>query len=250
VPKDKRHPRGALARSNGGDPENRSGKTADTIINHDPHYNPPKEPLNIIHQDDHILVLSKPAGLLSVPGRHPDNKDSLQSRVIEEFPTALLVHRLDMATSGLMIMALNKPAQSHLSRQFQQRKTQKTYIAKVWGHVEGDSGTIDLPIRCDWPNRPLQMVCYEHGKPSQTQWEVIERAAAHTTLKLSPITGRTHQLRIHLKSIGHPILGDEFYAQGEAFTASERLCLHAERLVVEHPVEGGQVEFIHPANIE
>ena len=218
-------------------------KTLTPIINHDPNYNPPKGPLNIIHQDDDILVLSKPAGLLSVPGRHPDNKDSLQSRVIEEFAGALLVHRLDMATSGLMIMALNKPAQSHLSRQFQQRKVQKTYIAKIWGDIEGDSGTIDLPIRCDWPNRPLQMVCYEQGKPSQTNWEVLERAGNQTTLKLTPITGRTHQLRIHLKSIGHPILGDEFYAEGAAFEASERLCLHAERLVVAHPVDGREMEF-------
>ena len=212
--------------------------------NHDPQYSPPIEPLNIIDQDDDILVLSKPAGLLSVPGRHPDHQDSLQNRVLQKFPSALLVHRLDMATSGLMIMALNKPAQSHLSRQFQQRKVQKTYKAKVWGRVQGDSGTIDLPIRCDWPNRPLQMVCYEHGKPSQTDWQVLERGDNWSLIKLKPITGRTHQLRIHMCELGHPILGDEFYAEGEALEASDRLCLHAERLSVEHPVHKRLEEFL------
>ena len=138
------------------------------------HYAPPLDPyLTILYQDEDILVLDKPAELLTVPGKALEHRDSLQIRVQRVFPTATIVHRLDMATSGILIMALNKPAHVNLSRQFENRLTSKTYFARVFGHVERDSGKIDLPLICDWPNRPKQMVDHEHGKPSQTHWQVI-----------------------------------------------------------------------------
>ena len=206
-------------------------------------YNPPQEPLNIIHRDEHLLVLSKPSGLLSVPGKGEEVQDSLELRAKTEFSEALLVHRLDMDTSGIFIMAMNKDAQRNLGLQFERRKTTKTYIARVHGSPKENSGLIDLPLRCDWPNRPLQMVCYEHGKPSQTEWKVLERGEGSALVELNPITGRSHQLRVHMLELGHPILGDCFYAPEEVFTAAPRLLLHAQSLEIHHPDGGERVRF-------
>lgn len=206
-------------------------------------YNPPQDPLNILHKDDHVIVLSKPSGLLSVPGKGEEVQDSLENRVKDEFPEALLVHRLDMDTSGVLIMALNKDVQRNLGLQFERRKVKKTYIARVAGSPEEDSGLIDLPLRCDWPNRPLQMVCYEHGKPSQTEWKVLERDGETSLIELNPITGRSHQLRVHMAEIGHPILGDCFYAPDDIYAAAPRLLLHAQKLQIHHPDGGDVIHF-------
>jgi tRNA pseudouridine32 synthase/23S rRNA pseudouridine746 synthase len=203
-------------------------------------YNPPCDPLKILHKDERLLVLSKPSGLLSVPGKAEHLTDCLRERAIAEYPDALLVHRLDMDTSGIFLMARDKKAQGHLGKQFEGRHVKKTYIADIWGSPKDDSGLIDLPIRCDWDNRPLQMICFEHGRPAQTKWKVMERFENHTRVKLEPLTGRSHQLRVHMLELekekgGHPILGDSFYAHDEAFNAAPRLHLHASALTFYHP---------------
>lgn len=207
-------------------------------------YNPPEKPfLDIIYQDDDILLLNKPAGLLSVPGRDPKHRDSLQIRAQQKFPNARTVHRLDMDTSGLIIMANNKSAHRHLSMAFQDRKVEKIYIARVYGTPAENEGLIDLPLICDWPNRPKQIVDFEVGKPSQTRWQVLKRGKRETLLLLKPITGRSHQLRVHLQNIDHPILGDRFYAHEKALNMSERLCLHAKSLTITHPVTLTKMTF-------
>ncbi|MCF6272225.1 MAG: pseudouridine synthase [Rhodobacteraceae bacterium] len=208
-------------------------------------YAPPDGPLNILHQDADLLVLDKPSGLLSVPGKAAEHADCLEARAKAEFPDALLVHRLDMDTSGVMVFALNKAAQRHLGLQFERRHTDKTYEALVWGQPE-DQGEVDLPLIVDWPNRPLQKVCFEQGKAAHTRWQVLERKPDHARLKLLPTTGRSHQLRVHMLMIGHAILGDRFYATGEALSAAPRLCLHAQRLEVYHPSGGRRVAFQAP----
>ena len=209
-------------------------------------YGPPQAPLEIIHKDEHLLVLNKPSGLLSVPGKGPEVQDSLELRAKADFPEALLVHRLDMDTSGVFVMALNKETQRNLGLQFERRKTAKTYIARVHGSPEDNEGLIDLPLRCDWPNRPLQMVCYEHGREAQTGWKVLERGEDSTLVELNPITGRSHQLRVHMLELGHPILGDCFYAPEEVFQAAPRLLLHAQSLEIHHPDGGDRVRFEAP----
>lgn len=203
-------------------------------------YEPPADTgLEIIHQDDEIVVVSKPAGLLSVNGRNPtpDNKlgDSLDTRVQAEFEGARIVHRLDMMTSGIMVMGRNADAHRHLSIQFEKRKVEKAYIAVVWGDVDGDSGRVDLPIRCDWERRPRQIVDHELGKSAQTDWQVLQRCGDTTRLVLKPLTGRTHQLRVHMQQMGYPIVGDDFYAHEDAFNAADRLQLHAQDLGFFHP---------------
>ena len=160
-------------------------------------YTPPLEPyLSILYQDNDIVVLDKPNGLLSVPGKAKEHADSLQTRVQRVFPTATVVHRLDMATSGLMVMAMNKAAHRHLSRQFELRQTQKTYQALIFGSPASNSGEIDLPLICDWPNRPKQMVDMQLGKKALTRWQLIERGEHSCRVELSPVTGRSHQLRV------------------------------------------------------
>ncbi|AJJ09831.1 pseudouridine synthase, RluA family protein [Yersinia rohdei] len=208
-------------------------------------YNPPRTPwLNILYQDEHIMVVNKPSGLLSVPGRAPENKDSIMTRILADFPTAESVHRLDMATSGVMVVALTKAAERELKRQFREREPKKSYVARVWGHLAQDEGLIDLPLICDWPNRPKQKVCYETGKSSQTEYQVLSRDAdGSTRVQLSPITGRSHQLRVHMLSIGHPILGDGFYAPPEAKAMASRLQLHAQELYITHPELGTALHF-------
>ncbi|MEY4474697.1 MAG: bifunctional tRNA pseudouridine(32) synthase/23S rRNA pseudouridine(746) synthase RluA [Pseudomonadota bacterium] len=200
-------------------------------------YNPPHDPwLLILYQDEHIVVVNKPSGLLSVPGRAPENKDSVMTRIQVDYPAAQSVHRLDMATSGVIVVALTKAAERELKRQFREREPKKSYIARVWGHLVQDQGLIDLPLICDWPNRPKQKVCYETGKSAQTEYQVLSRDADGTTrVKLSPITGRSHQLRVHMLAMGHPILGDGFYAHPEAKAMASRLQLHAQELCITHP---------------
>ena len=214
-------------------------------------YQPPTDPyLDIVYRDDVVIVLNKPSGLLSVPGKAPEHKDSLQKRVATVLPTATVVHRLDMATSGLMVMALNKDAHRHLSRQFQDRLTEKTYVARVWGQVEADEGSVDLPLICDWPNRPKQMVDHNIGKPALTHWQVIERHEKDTLMLLKPITGRSHQLRVHMLSLGHPILGDRLYAHPEALEAAPRLQLHARELIFSHPQSEQSLSFYQAADFD
>ncbi|MCF6200022.1 MAG: pseudouridine synthase [Hyphomicrobiaceae bacterium] len=210
-------------------------------------YTPPREPfLDIIHRDDEVLLLNKPSGLLSVPGKSEAHKDCLELRAKSRFPSAKPVHRLDMDTSGLLLMGLREAAHRYLSIGFERRLVQKTYIALVYGHVGDDEGLVDQPLICDWPNRPRQMICPERGKASQTKWQVRGFEGEHTRLELTPLTGRSHQLRVHMASIGHPILGDKIYAHDKAKVAAPRLCLHAETLSFRHPKEGGRVEFAAP----
>jgi tRNA pseudouridine32 synthase/23S rRNA pseudouridine746 synthase len=220
-------------------------------------YNPPMNPyLEIIFQDEDILVLNKASGLLSVPGRLPEHQDCLQNRVQRVLPTATIVHRLDMATSGIIIMALNKPSHVFISRQFEQRKTQKSYIARVFGHIKEQQGSVDLPLICDWPNRPKQKVDHENGKQSLTHYQVLsyDKLSSESThpenestlVELTPITGRSHQLRVHMLALGHPILGDRLYAHEQALTVSPRLQLHARNLSLAHPVTGEVLSFVAP----
>lgn len=210
-------------------------------------YTPPTNPyLQIISQDDDILVLNKPSGLLSVPGKAKEHADSLQTRVQRVFPCATVVHRLDMATSGLMVMALNKPAHRHISKQFELRETCKTYQAIVFGKVQQDAGEINLPLICDWPNRPKQMVDHERGKKALTHWQVLERNNHSTRVELKPVTGRSHQLRVHMLSMQHPIIGDRLYAHEEALSMASRLNLHAMRLSFRHPSSEQLLHFESP----
>ncbi len=210
-------------------------------------YNPPKEPvLPIVYRDQDIVVFDKPSGLLSVRGKLPEHQDSIESRAQRVWPKIGVVHRLDMATSGLMVWALNKPAHSSLARQFQERQTSKQYIARVYGQIEADEGLIELPLICDWPNRPKQMVDFNRGKKSTTYWQVLNRDTDSTRVLLHPITGRSHQLRVHMLSIGHPILGDRLYAHKKALALAPRLQLHAENLVFSHPVSGEKMAFVAP----
>jgi len=212
-------------------------------------YQPPMSPyLDIIYQDNDIVVLNKSSGLLSVPGRLPEHQDCLQNRVQRVLPTATIVHRLDMATSGLLIMALNKAAHVAISRQFEQRQTKKSYIARVFGHVKEQQGSVDLPLICDWPNRPKQKVDHENGKKSLTHYKVLKLEGSKTEelsslVELTPITGRSHQLRVHMLALGHPILGDRLYAHEQALTVSPRLQLHAQMLTISHPTTNEVMEF-------
>ncbi|MCP5277699.1 MAG: RluA family pseudouridine synthase [Thiobacillus sp.] len=234
----------------------------------------------LIHADAHILVLNKPSGLLSVPGRGPDKQDCLSARVQAEYPDALIVHRLDMDTSGLLIMARGPEMQRQLSMAFAARRVHKRYIAVVAGSLAAPAtpdgwGLIDLPIQIDWPNRPRRVIDPAQGKPSQTRWRVLpdghsgEDPVGHkgrnpehcthwtpasaevtalptTRLELDPLTGRSHQLRVHLQALGHPILGDPLYAPPAVLSAAGRLLLHASHLAITHPVTGADLHFESP----
>jgi len=205
-------------------------------------YDPPQDPLVILHQDHEILIVDKPAGLLSVPGKGEHLADCLMSRIEAAFPTALLVHRLDRDTSGVMVFALTPHAQRHLGLQFEKRYTKKTYVARVWGEMTTKTGTIDLPLIVDWPNRPLQHVDHVNGKPALTDYRVVRTGGGESRVRLYPKTGRSHQLRVHMKEIGHPILGDPFYATGPA-RDYPRMMLHSETLQFRHPDGGAGVRF-------
>lgn len=200
-------------------------------------YNPPQDPLQILYEDAEILGIDKPSGLLSVPGKGEHLADCLLARVQAVFPHALLVHRLDRDTSGVMVFALSPHAQRHLGLQFEKRHLKKSYVARVWGRMAEDAGQVDLPLRVDWPNRPLQHVDHENGKQAITDWKVMRRGEAETRVRLYPQTGRSHQLRVHMLTLGHPILGDPFYAKDEAL-AFPRLMLHAEELKLRSPADG------------
>jgi tRNA pseudouridine32 synthase / 23S rRNA pseudouridine746 synthase len=208
-------------------------------------YTPPATPLVVLYSDDHIVVADKPSGLLSVPGRGEDRADCLINRLREVFPDILLVHRLDLDTSGVMIFGRTKAAQGFLGQQFEKRLTKKIYLARVWGEVAQDSGRVDLPLIVDWPNRPRQHVNFETGKPSMTDWRVLKRGGGETRMKLTPLTGRSHQLRVHMAEIGHVILGDPLYASGPAANF-DRLMLHADSLKIRHPESGAAMLFSAP----
>jgi tRNA pseudouridine32 synthase/23S rRNA pseudouridine746 synthase len=202
--------------------------------------------LELAHVDAHCIVAVKPSGLLSVPGRGSDGHDCLSERVRGRYADALVVHRLDMATSGLMLFARGSAAQRTLSRAFAQRDVHKTYVAVVDGRVAHDAGTIDLPLGADWPQRPRQKVDPEHGKPSLSRYRVLERGPRDETtrLELEPVTGRAHQLRVHLLALGHPILGDALYAPPAVQARSARLLLHASALGFNHPASGQRVQML------
>jgi len=210
-------------------------------------YIPPTEPwIDIIYEDEHILAANKPSGLLSVPGKRAEHYDSLWSRLAIKYPEIQVVHRLDMDTSGLMLFAKNKIAESALKKQFQYRLTHKLYYARVWGFPKPETGEIDRPLIGDWPNRPRQKVCAETGKPSITHYRVMKKEAHTTLVQLLPVTGRSHQLRVHMMSIGHPIVGDEFYAHDEARSYSSGLELHAAELSFYHPKSEQLCSFFTP----
>lgn len=194
--------------------------------------------------DDALLVAEKPAGLLSVPGRLPENQDCLVSRLQARHADVLTVHRLDQVTSGLMLYARGREVQAALSTQFEQRRVGKRYEAVVEGMIEDDGGEIALPLVCDWPNRPKQKVDHAHGKPALTRWRVLARdaAARRTRVELEPVTGRSHQLRLHMASLGHPIVGDVLYGAAPA----PRVHLHACRLAFVHPLTGEAMAFVSP----
>ncbi len=210
-------------------------------------YAPPAEPfLSVIARGQDWLAIDKPSGLLSVPGKAAELSDCAEARAREAAPGALIVHRLDMDTSGVLLLALNPPAHRNLSMQFARRHVSKSYVARVAGEVAEEAGEIDLPLACDWPNRPLQEVNHARGRPALTRWRVLAREPGATRLLLEPETGRSHQLRVHLREIGHPILGDRFYAEGEALAAAERLQLHAWRLAFRDPADGAHVAVEAP----
>ena len=208
-------------------------------------YTPPDVPLDILHQDSALLIVNKPAGLLSVPGKDPGKEDCLIDRLRRVFPEVLLVHRLDCDTSGVMVFALTKAAQGNLGQQFEKRLTKKVYVARLWGQLTPKEGRVDLPLCVDWPNRPRQHVNHEQGKPAVTDWRVQRHDGKTTRVRLMPLTGRSHQLRVHMLSLGHPILGDPIYASGEAL-AYPRMMLHAESLRLRHPETGKSQSFGAP----
>ncbi|MBW8880222.1 MAG: RNA pseudouridine synthase [Asticcacaulis sp.] len=193
-----------------------------------------------------MVVADKPSGLLSVPGRGPDKQDCLIARVQADFPDALTVHRLDMATSGLIVLGRGTEAQRRLSIAFSQRDVAKRYVAIVAGRVDADAGEVDLPLITDWPNRPKQMIDHAIGKPSLTRYRVVTREEDRTRVELEPVTGRSHQLRVHMMALGHPIVGDALYAPPDIVAMSGRLLLHASDLTIPHPGTGERMTFSRP----
>lgn len=209
-----------------------------------PYSPPPLTALEVLYEDDWCIAVNKPSGLLSVPGRGPNKQDCVHSRLLKQAPNARVVHRLDMGTSGILLFAQHYEAQKRLSQHFADRKVSKKYIAIVSGHVETLSGTIDAPMCGDWENRPRQMICESRGKASKTLFQVAERNSSQTRIALTPVTGRTHQLRLHMQHIGHPILGDELYATEADIQAASRLLLHASELEFPHP-DTQEIVHIH-----
>lgn len=239
-------------------------------------YEPPTSPyLSFIFRDEHIAVMHKPHGLLSVPGKAVEHRDSLHYRLTRVLPSATVVHRLDMATSGIIVLALNKHAHRNISKQFELRQIKKKYVALIHGVPIEKQGSIELPLRCDWPNRPKQMVDHENGKHALTHYQVVDhkvidhKVVAHkmsdsakvshtpegetrqySLVELFPVTGRSHQLRVHMQAIGHPILGDRLYAQGDALHSASRLCLHATYISFTHPDSGKQITFNNELSLD
>lgn len=196
--------------------------------------------LALAYIDDHLIVADKPCGMLSVPGRAPENQDCVVTRLQALYPDALTVHRLDMVTSGLLLHGRGKEVQVALSKLFESRQVHKRYVALVEGELSQPSGEIELPLRCDWDNRPRQMVDWQLGKPAHTRWQLVGHENGNSRVLLEPVTGRSHQLRLHLASIGHPIIGDQMYGARPA----PRVCLHASELGFAHPVSG-QALLLH-----
>lgn len=199
--------------------------------------------IDLLYTDSTLLLINKPSGLLSVPGRHPRNRDSVIARLQTQYPSAAIVHRLDFDTSGVMVVPLTRPALSQISRQFQQRQVEKVYVAVVQGEMQADEGEIDLPIAPDLEQRPKYKVCTASGKASLTRYRVLERDSLRgtTRVELFPVTGRSHQLRLHLHTIGHPILGCSFYHSDTSAQMASRLLLHACELRFIHPLTGEHV---------
>jgi len=201
-------------------------------------YSPPKIQLDILYIDEDVLVVNKPSGLLSVPGKELKHRDSMELRVKAQYPNSFLVHRLDMDTSGIMIFALNKNTQRLLNMQFEKRLVKKLYEARVFGNMKGNNGSIDLPLMVDWPNRPLQKVDIKKGKDALTHWRVLNREKNVSRVELMPETGRTHQLRVHMMYLGHTILGDRFYGNIDEINLAKNLQLHSKKLKIIHPKDG------------
>jgi tRNA pseudouridine32 synthase/23S rRNA pseudouridine746 synthase len=207
-------------------------------------YAPPVAPyLSMVYADDYIVVVNKPSGLLSVPGREPAHLDSAWYRASRVYPSVSAVHRLDMATSGLLLFARNKAAHKHLSYQFAQRIVHKRYYARLFGRPSNMAGVVDAPLIIDYPNRPMQKVDWEHGKPSVTCYRVVKDEPHGVLAQLHPITGRSHQLRLHTCELGTPILGDRLYSSQASVEAVDRLQLHAQSISFVHPLEGKRIEF-------
>ena len=204
--------------------------------------------ITILFQDEYLLLINKPSGLLSLSGKNPLNKDSVHFRLVKDFPTATLLHRLDFGTSGIMIVALNKSVNAHIGKQFQQGEISKTYTAILHGYLKDNTGVINFPIAKDPENFPLQKICYDIGKKAATQYQVIERLEnpPRSRVLFVPITGRTHQLRIHSREHGNPILGCDLYSNAESFFMAERLMLHATTIEFIHPVTQGKIQGVCP----
>lgn len=204
--------------------------------------------IDVLYQDDQLLLIHKPSGLLTLSGKHPLNKDSVHFRLVKDFPTATMVHRLDFGTSGIMVVALNKEVNAHIGKQFQAQRVRKSYMALLHGAVTQAQGSINEPIAKDRPNFPLQKICHDTGKDALTHYQVVERIPGvsgtpdTTRVIFTPASGRTHQLRIHSRELGHPILGCDLYATDEAFFMADRLMLHATQLCFDHPTTGKPVE--------
>ncbi|MBO1256644.1 RNA pseudouridine synthase [Alteromonas sp. 5E99-2] len=210
-------------------------------------YRPPARPyLPLLYVDDHIVVINKPSGLLSVPGKEKAHLDSAWYRASRVFPSVSVVHRLDMATSGVLVLARNKAAHKHLSYQFANRITHKRYYARLFGEPDADKGIMNIPLIVDYPNRPLQKVDWENGKPSLTCYKVIQPEPFGMLVELHPITGRSHQLRVHMRELGTPILGDRLYSPVESVKAVTRLQLHAQTINFVHPLTGKRISFSAP----
>lgn len=207
-------------------------------------------PLDILYLDDDLLIANKPAGLLCVPGKGPDKQDCLYNRALKFNPNARIAHRLDQGTSGVVMFPLNYLTLKNLTRKFEAREIHKRYVAVVEGLLEADEGEVKLPLICDWPNRPLQKVCFEHGKAAHTKYRVLERDPANNTTRvlLEPVSGRTHQLRVHMLSLGHPILGDGLYAPDPIRAKAPRLLLHAQQLWLDHPISQIHINIEAPAD--
>lgn len=202
---------------------------------------------SLLFSDDDVLVVGKPAGLLTVRGKGADKQDCLHARLQAQFDDVRVVHRLDQDTSGIVVFARHLAAQQQLNKQFEQRVVNKHYIALVYGHIAQMHGEIDAPLSYDASHSPLHKVDYEHGQHALTQWQVLSRHSQSTRVLLKPITGRSHQLRVHMQLLGHPIVGDTLYAPPPAVALSPRLCLHAESLEFNHPMSFEPQHFVLPA---
>lgn len=206
---------------------------------------PPDTPIRVYIDDPYLLVVEKPSGLLTVPGRGVGKADCLLSRIRNVYPDALIVHRLDMETSGLVVLARNRDVHRALSHAFERREVAKGYHAVVSGRLPAETGQICLPLIADWPNRPRQKIDETRGKPSETRWTCLDANQDSSRVWLEPVTGRSHQLRVHLNAIGHPILGDSLYGTPDSMAAAPRLMLHATRLGFQHPVTHDRVDVTH-----